>query len=53
LAVATVAAVARQVGISPAEYRQLEAGDPIPHFDTGERIFKPSRTLAHRRGYRC
>lgn len=32
---ATVAAVAWQLGISPAEHRELEAGDAIPDFDTG------------------
>ena len=36
----TVGQVAWRLGISPAEYRSLEAGEPIHGFETWDRICK-------------
>jgi hypothetical protein len=36
----TIDQVAWRLGVKPQEYRELEAGDRMPDFDTWDRIFK-------------
>jgi transcriptional regulator with XRE-family HTH domain len=36
----TIGQVARQLGVKPQEYRELEAGKRSPDFDTWDRICK-------------
>jgi DNA-binding XRE family transcriptional regulator len=36
----TVGQVAWRLGVKPQEYRELEAGDRVPDFDTWDRICK-------------
>jgi hypothetical protein len=36
----TVGQIASRLGVKPQEYRELEAGSRIPHFETWDRICK-------------